>query len=311
MPLFHMPIMQNEVVQFLHCHRGGVYVDGTVGGGGHACKILEKSSPDGLLIGIDMDDEALHAAEKRLKDFKGRSILVKGNFADINTILKNMNIHRVDGILLDLGISSHQIETADRGFSFMLNAPLDMRMDRSSGLNAFSVINSFPEKELEKIIRTYGEEVMARRIARAISSRRKSSPIGTTGELADTIVNALPPPWRRGRTHPATRTFQAFRIFVNRELSSLYKVINCGIEMLNSSGRFVIISFHSLEDRIVKNNFRSWEKGCICPSDFPACICHRKPKLKILTKKPVTPGDDEIASNPRARSAKLRAAEKV
>jgi len=306
-----MPIMQNEVVQFLHCHRGGVYVDGTVGGGGHACKILEKSSPDGLLIGIDMDDEALHAAEKRLKDFKGRSILVKGNFADINTILKNMNIHRVDGILLDLGISSHQIETADRGFSFMLNAPLDMRMDRSSGLNAFSVINSFPEKELEKIIRTYGEEVMARRIARAISSRRKSSPIGTTGELADTIVNALPPLWRRGRTHPATRTFQAFRIFVNRELSSLYKVINCGIEMLNSSGRFVIISFHSLEDRIVKNNFRSWEKGCICPSDFPACICHRKPKLKILTKKPVTPGDDEIASNPRARSAKLRAAEKV
>jgi 16S rRNA (cytosine1402-N4)-methyltransferase len=311
MPLFHIPVMQKEVVQCLLCHPGGIYVDGTIGGGGHAYEILENSAPDGLLIGIDIDDDALHESERRLKIFKDRSILVKGNFAEIDNILKNLNIHKVDGILLDLGMSSHQIETAERGFSFTLDAPLDMRMDRSSGLSAYDLVNTFTEKELENIIKNYGEEIMARRIARAISARRKISPVRTTVELADIITRALPPQFKRRRIHPATKTFQAIRIYINKELLSLYRSINCGIDMLNASGRFLIISFHSLEDRIVKNNFRSWEKGCICPPDFPRCSCHRKPKLKILTKKPLTPGAEEIATNPRARSARLRIAEKV
>jgi 16S rRNA (cytosine1402-N4)-methyltransferase len=286
-------------------------VDGTVGGGGHAYEILRNSAPDGLLIGIDMDDDALDESKRRLEFFKDRTILKKGNFAEIDTILKGLNLHGVDGILLDLGVSSHQIETAGRGFSFTLDAKLDMRMDRSSDLNAYDLINSLPDKELEKIIRDYGEEVMAGRIARAISARRSISPIKTTAELADIIVHALPPPMRRGKIHPATRTFQAVRIYVNKELLNLYRAINCGIDMLNESGRFLVISFHSLEDRIVKNQFRSWEKGCICPSDFPVCSCHRKPRLKVLTKKPIMSGEDETASNPRARSARLRIAEKV
>lgn len=311
MPPFHTPVMKKEVVQFLQCRPGGIYVDGTVGGGGHSYEILENSAPDGLLIGIDLDDVAIHESKRRLKAFKDRVILVKGNFAQIDAILKDMNIHKIDGLILDLGVSSHQIETAERGFSFTLNAMLDMRMDRSGGLNAYDLINSFPVKELEKIIKDYGEEAMAGRIARAISARRKISSIETTTELADIIVHALPYPLRRGRIHPATRTFQAIRIYVNKELLNLYQAINCGIDMLETSGRLLVISFHSLEDRIVKNNFRSWEKGCICPSDFPACCCHRKPRLKVLTKKPITPGDDEVAFNPRARSAKLRIAEKV
>lgn len=311
MPVYHTPVMQKEVVQFLRCRPGGIYVDGTVGGGGHAYEILQNSAPDGLLIGIDMDDDALDESKRRLEFFKDRTILEKGNFAEIDTILKGLNIHGVDGILLDLGVSSHQIETAGRGFSFTLDAKLDMRMDRSSDLNAYDLINSLPDKELEKIIRDYGEEVMAGRIARAISARRSISPIKTTAELADIIVHALPPPMRRGRIHPATRTFQAVRIYVNKELLNLYQGINCGIDMLNESGRLLVISFHSLEDRIVKNQFRSWEKGCICPSDFPVCSCHRKPRLKVLTKKPIMSGEDETASNPRARSARLRIAEKV
>ncbi len=311
MPVYHTPVMQKEVVQFLLCRPGGIYVDGTVGGGGHAYEILRNSAPDGLLIGIDMDDDALDESKRRLEFFKDRTILEKGNFAEIDTILKGLNIHGVDGILLDLGVSSHQIETAGRGFSFTLDAKLDMRMDRSSDLNAYDLINSLPDKELEKIIRDYGEEVMAGRIARAISARRSISPIKTTAELADIIVHALPPPMRRGRIHPATRTFQAVRIYVNKELLNLYQGINCGIDMLNESGRLLVISFHSLEDRIVKNQFRSWEKGCICPSDFPVCSCHRKPRLKVLTKKPIMSGEDETASNPRARSARLRIAEKV
>ena len=308
---FHIPVMQKEVVQFLQCRPGGVYVDGTVGGGGHAYEILENSAPDGVLIGIDVDEDAIRESKKRLKFFKDRTILVKGNFAEIGKIVKDLNIHEVDGILLDLGVSSHQVDTADRGFSFSLNARLDMRMNRSSGQNAYDLINSLPEKELESIIKSYGEEIMAGRIAKAISARRKVSPIEKTAELADIIARALPLPMRRGRIHPATRTFQAIRIYLNEELSNLYQAIDCGMDMLKRSGRFVIISFHSLEDRIVKTNFRSWERGCICPPDFPACCCDRKPKLKVLTRKPVMPGDEEIEFNPRSRSARLRAAEKV
>jgi len=311
MAVFHIPVMQREVVQFLQCRPGGIYVDGTVGGGGHAYEILKNSAPDGQLIGIDMDDDALRESERRLIDFKERTVLVRGNFAEIDHILKSMNISKVAGIILDLGISSHQIETAERGFSFTLDAPLDMRMNRSDSLNAYDLVNSFTEKELENIIKNYGEEMMAGRIARAISARRKISPIKTTAELAGIITKTLPSKFRHRRIHPATKTFQALRIYINKELLNLHQGINCGIDLLHTSGRLLVISFHSLEDRIVKNNFRSWEKGCTCPPDFPTCTCHRKPKLKVLTKKSVTPAEDEILSNPRARSARLRVAEKV
>jgi 16S rRNA (cytosine1402-N4)-methyltransferase len=308
---FHTPVMQTEVIESLHCRPGGIYVDGTVGGGGHACEILRSTAPDGVLIGIDVDDDALRASEERLKPFGDRKILVKGNFADINIILDNLNIKEVDGILLDLGVSSYQLKTADRGFSFTLNAALDMRMDQSRGPCAFDIINTFPEKELVRIIREYGEEIMAERVVKMILARRKVSPIKTTADLAGIIVKALPARFRSQKIHPATKTFQAIRIYINNELLNLYNVINCGINVLKISGRISIISFHSLEDRIVKNSFRSWEKGCICPPNFPICTCHRKAKLKVLTRRPIMPLSSEIDANPRARSAKLRTAERI
>jgi len=308
---FHIPVMQREVVESLRCRPGGIYIDGTVGGGGHAGEILRHTAPDGLLIGIDVDVDALRESEERLRPFGRRKILVKGNFADIDAILESLNIREVDGILLDLGVSAHQLKTARRGFSFSLNAALDMRMDQSRGLSAYDIINTFPEKELERIIKDYGEEIMASRIVKMISMRRKTSPIKTTAELADAIVKALPSPFKTKRIHPATRTFQAIRIYVNNELLNLHDAVNRGVDVLRTSGRFSIISFHSLEDRIVKDGFRSWEKGCICPPSLPVCACHRKTKLKILTRKPITPAASEIESNPQARSAKLRAAERI
>jgi 16S rRNA (cytosine1402-N4)-methyltransferase len=303
--------MQSEVVESLRCRPGGIYVDGTVGGGGHAGKILQHTAPDGLLIGLDVDDDALRESEERLRPFGSRKILVKGNFADIDAILDSLNIREVDGILLDLGVSAHQLKTAHRGFSFSLNAALDMRMDQSRGLCAYDIINTFPEKELERIIKDCGEEMMAKRIVKRISMQRKTSPIETTTELADVIVKALPSPFKTKRIHPATRTFQAIRIYVNNELLNLHDAVNRGVDVLRKSGRFSIISFHSLEDRIVKDGFRSWEKGCICPPSLPVCACHRKAKLKVITRKPITPAASEIESNPQARSAKLRTAERI
>jgi 16S rRNA (cytosine1402-N4)-methyltransferase len=308
---FHIPVMQREVVESLRCRPGGIYVDGTVGGGGHAGEILQHTAPNGLVIGMDVDDDALRESEERLRPFGHRKILVKGNFADIDSILESLNIREVDGILLDLGVSAHQLKTARRGFSFFLNAALDMRMDKGRGLSAYDIINTFPEKELERIIKDFGEEIMARRIAKMISMRRKASPIKTTAELADVIVKALPSSLKTKKIHPATRTFQAIRIYVNNELLNLDDAINRGVDVLRKSGRFSIISFHSLEDRIVKDGFRSWEKGCICPPSLPVCACHRKAKLKILTRKPITPAASEIECNPQARSAKLRTAERI
>jgi 16S rRNA (cytosine1402-N4)-methyltransferase len=311
MDAFHKPVMVGEVVASLRCRAGTVYVDGTVGGGGHAAAILENTSPDGLLIGIDADGDAIREAGIRLAPFGGRKILVKGNFADMEPILAGMNIGKVDGILLDLGVSSHQLETADRGFSFTLDAPLDMRMDRSLGISACDLIHTLSADELERIIREYGEERMAGRIARAITESRNLSPLRTTTDLAGAVVRALPR--RRGpaRIHPATRTFQALRIAVNDELANLYRATAFGVERLKEGGRFSVISFHSLEDRIVKNAFRAGEKGCLCPPDLPVCACGRKPTLKVLTRKPVVPGEEEILENPRARSAKLRTAERI
>jgi 16S rRNA (cytosine1402-N4)-methyltransferase len=308
---FHIPVMQREVIESLHCRPGGIYVDGTVGGGGHASEILRLTAPSGILIGIDVDDDALRVSEERLKPFGDRKILVKGNFADINLILDNLSIKEVDGILLDLGVSTYQLKTADRGFSFSLDAALDMRMDQSRGPCAYDIINTFPEKELVRIIKEYGEEIMAERIVRMITAQRKVSPIKTTAELAGIILKALPARSRSQKIHPATRTFQAIRIYVNNELLNLYDAINRGIDALKISGRISIISFHSLEDRIVKTSFRSWEKGCICPSNFPVCTCHRKAKLKVLTRRPLIPQSAEIHANPRARSAKLRTAERI
>lgn len=311
MDAFHKPVMVGEVVASLRCRAGTIYVDGTVGGGGHAAAILENTAPDGLLIGIDDDGDAIREAGIRLASFGDRKILVKGNFADMETILAGMNIGKVDGILLDLGVSSHQLDTADRGFSFTLDAPLDMRMDRSRGISACDLIHALSADELERIIREYGEERMAGRIAGAIAESRNLSPLRTTADLAGAVVRALP--GRRGpaRIHPATRTFQALRIAVNDELANLYRATAFGVERLKEGGRFSVISFHSLEDRIVKNAFRAGEKGCLCPPDLPVCACGRKPTLKVLTRKPVVPGEEEIRENPRARSAKLRTAERI
>ena len=308
---FHTPVMLEKVLQSLRCKPGGIYVDGTLGGGGHARAILENTAPDGLLIGIDRDDDALLESEKRLQPFGQRKILIKGNFADIGEILTNLNIRKVDGILLDLGVSSHQLDTADRGFSFSLDAPLDMRMDQSSRYRAYDLVNLSPEKELRKVIRDYGEEPMAGRIARAILAKRASAPIRTTIELADVVCRAVRRQGVRKKVHPATRTFQAIRIAVNQELSNLSTAMDAGIDQLGQGGRFSIISFHSLEDRIVKETFRSWEGRCQCPPGLPVCQCQREAKLRVLTRKPLRPEADESEKNPRARSARLRTAEKI
>jgi 16S rRNA (cytosine1402-N4)-methyltransferase len=308
---FHTPVMLEKVLQSLRCKPGGIYVDGTLGGGGHARAILENTAPDGFLIGIDRDDDALLESEKRLQPFCQRKILIKGNFADIGEILTNLNIGKVDGILLDLGVSSHQLDTADRGFSFSLDAPLDMRMDQSSRYRAYDLVNLSPEKELRKVIRDYGEEPMAGRIARAILAKRASAPIRTTIELADVVCRAVRRQGVRKKVHPATRTFQAIRIAVNQELSNLSTAMDAGIDQLGQGGRFSIISFHSLEDRIVKETFRSWEGRCQCPPGLPVCQCQREAKLRVLTRKPLRPEASESETNPRARSARLRTAEKI
>jgi 16S rRNA (cytosine1402-N4)-methyltransferase len=311
MDVFHKPVLVGEVIASLQCRTGVVYVDGTLGGGGHAFEILRNSAPDGRLIGIDADGDAIREAQKRLAPFGDRAILVKGNFADMETTLSGMNIEKVEGILLDLGVSSHQLDTAERGFSFTLDAPLDMRMDRVRGPSAYDLVHTLSEEELEGLIRKFGEERMAGRIARAIVKRRALSPIRTTANLAGVVAGALPGTRRPSRIHPATRTFQALRIAVNDELVNLHRAITGGMECLKPGGRFSVISFHSLEDRIVKNAFRAAEKGCICPPDLPVCACGRKPTMKVVTRKPVVPGKDEIRDNPRARSAKLRTAERI
>ena len=308
---FHIPVMLEETVVSLNCRPSGIYVDGTLGGGGHAYEILKRTTPGGTLIGMDADEAALSEAAKKLEAFGARKILVRSNFSQISDVLADLKIQKVDGILLDLGVSTHQLETAERGFSFSLDAPLDMRIDQRGAVSAYELVNTHPEKELARIIKDFGEERMANRIARAIGVKRQSGPIRTTTELAEIVVKAMPPERRGGRIHPATRTFQALRIAINSELANLKKALEDGIDLLMPGGRFSVISFHSLEDRIVKETFRAWEKGCICPTDIPRCICGRPIKLKVLTRKPQTPSPQEVDWNPRARSAKLRTAERI
>jgi 16S rRNA (cytosine1402-N4)-methyltransferase len=306
---YHEPVMLKEVIDSLLVGRTGVYVDGTVGDGGHSSAILKNT--DAFLVGIDWDDEALHFAEKRLAGFGSRKILVKANFADLDKVLKSLNIEKVDGVLLDLGVSSRQLDMAQRGFSFSKQAPLDMRMNRSLTLSAYDIVNAFAQSELAKIIRLYGEEKMALRIARAISKRRQESPIETTTQLAAIVTSCMPAKLKWQKIHPATRTFQAIRIAVNNELDNIKPAIAAATEYLKPGGRLCVISFHSLEDRIVKNEIRSLERGCICPKDVPVCVCQKEAKLKNLTKRAITPDEEEVAANPRARSAKLRVARRI
>ncbi len=305
----HEPVMLKEVIDWLCISKNGIYVDGTVGGAGHAYEILKATN--GFLIGIDCDDEALRAAEKRLAEFGSRKVLVKANFAELGSVLENLQIKKVDGVLLDMGVSSHQLDRAERGFSFNQLAPLDMRMDRSLKLSAYDIVNSFAQKDLERIIRTFGEEKMASRVARAISQKRRSSPLETTVELAAVIASAMPAKFRWQRIHPATRTFQAIRIAVNNELDSIKPAIDSAASVLNRGGRIAVISFHSLEDRIVKNEFRALQGACSCPKDVPICTCKREAILKVLTKKALIPAAAETEANPRSRSAKLRVAQRV
>jgi 16S rRNA (cytosine1402-N4)-methyltransferase len=305
----HEPVLLKEVVDWLCTKKAGLYVDGTVGGAGHAYEILKET--DGFLVGIDCDTLALKAAEIKLAGFGSRKVLVKANFAELGKVLETLQIKKVDGVLLDLGVSSPQLNQAERGFSFNQPAPLDMRMDRSLKLSAYDIVNSFAQKDLEKIIRTFGEEKMAGRISRAISRKRSLSPLTTTVELAAVIAAAMPAHFRHHRIHPATRTFQAIRIAVNNELDVIKPAIDSAADVLNSGGRIAIISFHSLEDRIVKNEFRLLEGACTCPKDVPFCVCRREAKLEVLTRKALVPSAAEIETNPRARSAKMRVAQRI
>lgn len=308
---FHRPVLLNETIALLDPKPGGVFLDATLGGGGHAAAILERTSPNGILVGIDRDPEAIEYASRRLARYGQRVKLVQGNFRDVGLILASVEVVELDGALFDLGVSSHQLES-ERGFSFMRDQPLDMRMSPFEGTpSAADVVNTYSESDLAEIIRRYGEERYARRIARAIVERRKSAPIRTTGELVDTILSAVGGKYRGLDIHPATRTFQAIRIEVNRELEAVEKGVTDAIEHLKIGGRICVISFHSLEDRIVKKTFRRLSGHCECPPRALKCECGAKKILRILTKKPVTPNEKEIAENPRSRSAKLRCAERV
>lgn len=307
----HVPVMLNEAVNMLIVKDDGIYVDGTLGGAGHSEEILKRTSESGKLIGIDRDLDAINNAKIKLDRYKDRVLLINSKFSNLKSILKDNGIDMVDGVLLDLGVSSHQLDEASRGFSYMHDAPLDMRMDSNSKITAQYIVNNYSEEELKDIIRDYGEERWASRIASFIVKEREKAPIVSTYELVDVIKAAIPAKARRDGPHPAKRTFQAIRIAVNRELEEIENVIPDIVDVLNEGGRISIITFHSLEDRIVKKAFKGLANPCTCPPDFPICVCNKKPKIKILTNKPILPKEEEIENNPRARSAKLRVAEKL
>ena len=306
----HKPVLYQETIEALRIKPDGIYVDGTLGGGGHSFGILQQLSQEGKLIGIDRDEDAIRAASERLAPFAGQAVIIRGNYEDMPAILRGQGIAGADGILLDLGVSSYQLDEAERGFSYREEAPLDMRMDRRDERSAYDVVNGCTEMELFHMIRDYGEDRFAKNIAKHIVAERQKAPIRTTTELAEIVRQAIPAKLREGGGHPAKRTFQAIRIEVNRELDILKDSIDGLIDLLNPEGRLCIITFHSLEDRIVKTAFRRAEDPCICPPDFPVCVCGRKPKGKVITKKPIVSAAEELAENPRAHSAKLRVFEK-
>lgn len=311
MPDFHTPVMLAEVLDFLRPESNETFIDCTVGGGGHALEIIKRILPNGKLIGIDRDEEALRAAAEYLSEYSANLILEKGNFADLEAIAERNSIKAVDGVLLDLGVSSHQLESPERGFSFRYDAQLDMRMDKDQDVTAMEMVNSLSERNLAQLIYEYGEERWARRIAKFIVDQRSRRPIRTTGELVEIILAAVPSGARSETIHPATRTFQALRIAVNRELESLQVGLNAAINLLAKGGRIVVLSYHSLEDRIVKQTFAKHAGRCVCPPGLPVCACGAEKEIEILTRRPVTPSEEEIRTNPRARSAKLRAARKL
>ena len=308
----HVSVLLNECIEGLNIKSDGVYADCTLGGGGHSSQIVKRLSDNGMLIGIDQDSNAIAAASERLKDYTNVKY-VHDNFSNIENIIESLDLGQesVDGFLLDLGVSSHQLDEAERGFSYNHDAPLDMRMDIRSPLSAYKVVNEYSMDELNRIIREYGEERWAKRIAQFIVQEREIKPIETTFELVSVIKKAVPKGARADGPHPAKRTFQAIRIEVNNELGILEDTINSMVDILKSGGRICIITFHSLEDRIVKNVFRILENPCTCPRDFPICVCGKKPKVKVITRKPIAPSKEELEVNHRSRSAKLRIVEKL
>lgn len=309
MEFIHKSVLLDECIEALNIRPDGVYVDGTLGRAGHSREIAKRLTT-GRLICIDRDMAAIEAAQERLAPWMERVTLVHGNFADLEAVLRENGIGGVDGMLFDLGVSSPQLDDASRGFSYMQDAPLDMRMDLDAPLTAYEVVNSWSYEELRRILFDYGEERYAPAIAKAIVRMRETAPIETTLELVDVIKGAMPSAALREKQHPAKRSFQAIRIAVNGELDALPPMLSAAVEALNPQGRLAVITFHSLEDRIVKKAMQNMARGCTCPPEFPVCVCGKKPKLKVLTRKPIVSGEAELNENPRARSAKLRVAEK-
>lgn len=310
MEFHHISVLLNECIDNLNIRPDGIYVDGTMGGGGHSLEIAKRLTT-GRLICIDQDPNAHEAAGKRLAEYKDRITFVRDNFGNIADILDSLGIEKIDGMLLDIGVSSHQLDEAERGFSYQQDAPLDMRMNPDRPFSAYDVVNGYDEDELDRVIFTYGEERWARRIAQFIVKERENKPIETTGELVDIIKKAVPKGARKDGPHPAKRTFQAIRIEVNGELEVLQRAIDDVAARLAVGGRLCIITFHSLEDRIVKEAFRKQENSCICPPQFPVCVCGKKPLGRVITRKPILPSKEELEENPRSRSAKLRVLEGV
>ena len=302
----HISVLLDETIDGLNINPNGIYVDGTLGGGGHAYQICKRLSPKGRLIGIDQDGEALEAARTRLKEFEDRITLVRSNYCEIDTILKDLEVTKVDGIVLDLGVSSYQLDNLERGFSYKSDAPLDMRMDQRQGKTAADVVNKYSEDELYRVIKNYGEDKFAKNIAKHIVQARKVSEIQTTSQLSEIIKSAIPMKFQARGGHPAKKTFQAIRIEVNRELTVLKDSLDTMIDHLVPGGRICVITFHSLEDRIVKTKFRENENPCTCPPDFPVCVCGKVSKGKVITRKPIVPLEEEILNNKRAKSSKLR-----
>lgn len=306
----HIPVLLNETIEGLNIKSDGIYVDGTLGGAGHSLEIVKRLTT-GKLIGIDQDLNAIEKSKEVLKDYLDKIVLIHSNYSNIKEIMSDLNIERVDGILLDLGVSSHQLDEGERGFSYNKDAPLDMRMNTDSNFTAWDVVNKYSEKELERIIFNYGEEKWAKRIAKFIVEARNTKTIDTTLELVDLIKKAIPKKVRMEGHHPAKKTFQAIRIEVNNELKVLEESIPTMVRQLNKSGRLCIITFHSLEDRIVKKAFIELNKDCICPPELPVCVCDKEKEIEIITKKPIVPSNEEMDRNPRSRSSKLRIAERV
>ena len=307
----HRSVLLDECIESLNIKPDGVYVDGTAGGGGHSLEIVKRLTGGGRLIAIDRDDAAIAAATERLSGYLDRVTFVRNNFSSAAEVCRELGIEAIDGILLDLGVSSYQLDTAERGFTHNVDAPLDMRMDRRGELDAYTVVNTYTAERLKKVIWEYGEERFAPKIAAAIVRHREQKPIESTGELVDIIKSAIPPSAREGGHHPAKRTFQAIRIEVNGELDAIEPAIRKAKDIMRTGGRIVIITFHSLEDRIVKQTYADMASGCVCPRSLPVCVCGRKPEVKVLTKKPILPSEKEVKENPRSRSAKLRVAEKL